>query len=592
MARTPEEIEQQFQLARESPTIHFQTCVMIEDAQKQLIKPKSNVFQRRLDQAYEVLLPIALALGLHIRILGLKIRQCGGSTKACHLIYHHSQRFATDSVILTDITSNSAAMLSKLKLFDRTERLPGWGHSIDAKNVKVDWPNGGACEITSAESKNPGISRTRQFGLFSEACKYPRGGEKDDKAIMASALPSLRGKGTVVIAESTPDGASGWFFEQWHGNKEQPGALTLDEFLAELEKGNMTPGNGWVKVFAAWWEFEENVIQLNDSEKAKIDRTLKPREREGREKYGWTHEQIAWRRATMRKECGGSEELYDEYYPEDDVTCFLSSGRPRFNMASLVRMEKQARGYDWQSGQIVLQDNGSVSWARDMDGHAPFLMLEPPMPGCRYIGWCDPSTGEDQQESNNPDRTSIGMLRVGYMQNGQAYPDKVVCRVRAPFNGETDLTAQYIEAMSRYYGDAMFVLEINMGLHVLEHLKNIGVPVYKRPVFDPHDRDGEQRYMFGWKLKDRDQRRTVIDCLAIAIRDGTIDLAEPHIIAEAKTFVWSKNGREEARAGCKDDDILGLAMAEYCKGSATLYSGPTRKTRRPVDAKQWKRWRG
>lgn len=591
MAMTEEEVEAKLKLARDSALIHFQTCVLIEDKQKNRVKPKANVFQRRMYEAYETLLPVAITLGLQIRILGLKIRQCGGSTCSCHIGYHHSKRFPTDSVVMANIRENSQAMLNRIKLFDASDRLPEWNGQLDPKTTKLDWRNSGATEITSADSPNAGISRTRQFALFSEVCKYPRGGVKDDKSIMAGALPSLSGKGTIAIAESTPEGASGWFYEQWHGNKEQSGALTLDEFLAELEKGNMNPGNGWVKVFAAWFEFEENVLAVNESEAAKIIANLSPREYAGREKYDWTVEQIAWRRATMKSECGGSEELFDEYYPEDDISCFLSSGRPRFNMPAIVRMERKSRGYDWQAGSIVLQDNGSVSWARDVDGNAPFLMLEPPTPGCRYIGWCDPSTGEDQQEGNDPDRTSIGMLRVGYMQGGTAFPDSPVCRVRAPFNGETDLTAQYIEAMSRYYGDALFVLEINMGLHVLEHLKEIGIPLYKRPVFDPHDRDGDQRYMFGWKLKDRDQRRTVVDCLAISIRDGTIDLAEPHIIAEAKTFVWSKNGREEARAGCHDDDILGLAMAEYCKGSATLYNGPTRRARKPVDARSWKKWR-
>lgn len=586
---TAEERAEALALARVSPLVHFESCVKIEDKQKRRVRPRANVFQRRLFQAYECLLPIALALGIQIRILGLKIRQCGGTTASCHLIYHHSQRFPTDSVVLANIRDNSQAMLAKIKLFSETDELKD-KKRLDPNQTKLSWANGSQAEITSADSPNAAISRTRQFGLFSEAAKYPREGVKDDKKIMAGALPSLSGDGTVAIAETTGDGASGWFYEQYHGNKDQPGALTLDQFLVELAKGNRSPGNGWVKVFAAWFEFEENVQSITEPEREMIDRTLTIREITGRQKYQWTAEQIAWRRATMKKECGGSEDLFDEYYPEDEMSCFLSSGRPRFSMSALVAMERRAFGYQWRQGHLTMQDGGNVTFAPDTSDYAPIRILEPPRAGCRYIVWCDPATGEDQQESDNPDRTSIGVLRCGYVQDTIAEPDKVVARVTPPFNGEADTTARHLEALSKYYGNAVVVLEINMGLHVMEHLKKVGVPIYKREVLDPHDRD-TKRFMFGWKLKDRDQRRTVIDSLAVAIRDGTIDLADHHLIGEAKTFIWSKSGREEARAGCKDDDVLGVAMAEYCKGAATLYTGPARKRQKPKDFAAWRKWR-
>lgn len=589
MKATPDRIAENLALCRVDPLTHFETCVKIEDKQKRRVKPKANVFQRRLFQAYLCLLPIALKLGIQIRILGLKIRQCGGTTASCHLIYHHSQRYPTESVVFANIKDNSQAMLAKIKLFSETDLLPD-KRPINPKRTTLEWSNTSQCEITSADAPNAGISRTRQFGLFSEAAKYPRGGVKDDKSIMAGALPSLSGDGTIAIAETTGEGASGWFYEQYHGTKDMPGALTLDQFLDELAAGNMCPGNGWVKVFAAWFEFEENVEPVNEAQRKFIDATLTPREFNGRQKYGWTHEQIQWRRATMKSECGGSEDLFDEYYPEDEISCFLTSGRPRFNMASLVAMERHANGYAWEKGNLTMQENGTVTFAEQIGGFAPIHILERPLPGCRYIVACDPATGEDQTESADPDRTSILVLRAGYSMGDVVKPTRVVARVRPPFNGEADEVGKYIEALSRYYGDATVVLEINMGLHVLEHLKTAGVPLYKREIIDQYDRDAE-RFAWGWKLKDRDQRRTVIDCLAIAIRDGSIDLADLHLIGEAKTFVWAKNGREEAREGTHDDDVLACAMGLYCIGSATLYKGQSRKRQTPKDFRDWKKWR-
>ena len=576
-------------LARVSPLIHFESCVKIEDKLKRPIRPQANVFQRRLFEAYETLLPIAQKMGLQIRILGLKIRQCGGTTASVQIIYHHLQRFEADAVVMANIAANSAEMLRKIKYASQTDTFP-WGNRLDPTREKLEWQNGSRAELTSAETNKVGISRTRQLGLFSEACKYPRGGVKDDKAIMASMLPSLSGEGTIGIAESTPEGADGWFYEQWHGNKDQDGAMWLDDFIDELAKGNRNPGNGWVKVFAGWHEFEENRIHVGPEQEAEIMARLTPREISGVEKYKWDVQQIAWRRAKLKSECGGSEALFDEYYPEDDVSCFLSSGRPRFDMPSLVAEEQRSRSINWEEGTIDLQDNGTVTWSANTSGWAPFKMCERPKVGLKYLVTCDPMTGEDQTESSNPDRHSICVLRAEYFDGNTHHRESVVARVKSPYFGEADQVGQYIEALSKYYGDCIVVLEINMGLHILEHLKARGVHVFQREVIDPYNRE-TPRKMYGFKTKDADTRRMLIDSLAIAIRDGTIYLNDQNIIDECKTFVVSKNGKPEARPGRKDDDVMAVAMGHYAIGAATTYVQQVRRRRKPADWKNWKGWR-
>jgi hypothetical protein len=576
-------------LARVSALMHFESCILIEDKLKRRIRPKANVFQRRLFEAYETLLPIAKVMGLQIRILGLKIRQCGGTTASVQIVYHHLQRHCADGVVMANVAGNSGEMLRKIKLSAETDSFP-WGNKLDPTAIKLEWQNGSRAEITSAETNKVGISRTRQVGLFSEACKYPRGGVRDDKSIMASMLPSLSGEGTIAIAESTPEGADGWFYEQWHGNKDQPRALTLDEFLTELKAGNPNPGNGWVKVFAGWWEFEENVTEVRPEQAKSIMDRLTPREMTGRDKYNWTVEQIAWRRAKMKSECGGSEALFDEYYPEDEVSCFLSSGRPRFNMGSLVSLEQKARSVLWEEGMLDLQPNDTVVWSGNTSGWAPFKVCEKPKVGMKYLVTCDPMTGEDQTESSAPDRHSIQVIRASYHDGINYHKPAVVARVKSPYFGEADQVGQYIEALSRYYGDCIVILEINMGLHILEHLKARGVNLYVREVPDPYDRDKPKK-MYGFRTKDADTRRMLIDSLAIAIRDEDIDLNDQNIIDECKTFVVSKNGKPEARPGCKDDDVMALAMGIYAIGAATTYAQAIRRRKKPADWRNWKGWK-
>ena len=573
-----------FHLPGASALVHFETCAKIEVESpqgKRLITPRANVFQRRLFEAYETLLAVGVP---EIRLLGLKMRQCGGTTAACHLMYHHAQRYESEMLVLADVRANATAMLRKMRTFSQHDRFP-WHNGLRPTKERMEWANGSVVEITSAEASNPGISRTRSAVLFSEACKYPRGGEKDDKGIMASVLPSVNRLG---IAESTPEGASGWFYEQWHGSREMPGALTLDAYLAALRRGERVPGNGWVKVFAAWWEFAENGRPVSEAERAKLLRTLTLRERRGQGAYGWSAEQIAWRRDTLARECGGSEDLFDEYYPEDEVGCFLASGRPRFDMTSVVAMERLTYSVTAEEGHVDEQEAG-VIFTPDRGGYAPIQMWERPLAGCRYLVWCDPATGAEQAEGRDPDAYSIGVLRDGYTMGGVLRKPKVVARVRPPCLEESDRISHYIVGLSRLYGDCMVVLEVNMGLHILERIKAAGLPLYKREVVDPYDKK-TRRYMYGWKLKDRDQRRALIDGLALAIRDEAIEIPCPHILKEARTFIVNKNGKEEARSGCHDDDITGLAMGLYCLGSATLYRGPVRRRRKPADWGEWKRW--
>lgn len=168
---------------------------------------------------------------------------------------------------------------------------------------------------------------------------------------MVAVVPSIPPR-PIVISEGTPYGASGWQYEQWQG------ALWLTEYVEQLRAGIARPGNGWVKVFAAWFEFRENRFDgrhgrptLSEAERLHIMRTLTHREMLGQERYHWEPEQIAWRRAT---ECGGSEEDFDQSYPEDDVMCWLSSGRSRFDMRRVVELETLARSAAPESGRLVL----------------------------------------------------------------------------------------------------------------------------------------------------------------------------------------------------------------------------------------------
>lgn len=574
---TDDEVEE---MAKLSPMIHFGAYLKIFDKDNVERVPEPNIFQQRMNAAIAKL----QELNVPVRILGTKIRQCGGTTFSAQVVYHTARNRKIDAVIIADVASNSKKILSRLSDYKKDDVYP-WDNKLEGQTAKVTVSNGSSVEVDSAQNWNAGISRTRQVVLFSETPKWPRSGAKNDQRIAAAVLPSVPNRpGTIVISEGTPYGASGWQYTQWKG------ALWLHEFVAEWKRGISRPGNGWVKVFAAWFEFRENVLNVSATERAQILARLSTREVNGRDLYKWTVEQIAWRRATILNECGGSEEDFDQYYPEDDQQCWLKSGRPRFNQKCLVEMEREAQAHAPETGYLTLQDDGElVTWSPSPEGEGDILIWEHPKEGCRYLVSCDPATGSDQTESNNPDRHSISVWRAPYVDNnGNAVRTKMVARVRSPFQGEGDIVASHIANLSDIYGGAIIVLEINMGLHILELLKMRGCNIYKREVFDENDRDNP-KVMYGFKLKDRDTKRATVDCLAIAIRQRTIEVLCTNWIREAKSFAHGKGGIEAAPSGEHDDDVMQSAMALYTIGAATLYKTPQRKRRKPKDWRSWDR---
>lgn len=578
-------------LAAISPAFHFAAFVQITDKQNRLIVPRPNILQLRMSQVYEQ----CQAWGIPCRMLVAKPRQVGCSTFAAHVVYHHEMRYRSNGLTVADVADNSKGLMKKVADYSQRDRFP-WSNRLKAFAQRLEFSNGSEHHIDSAENWKAGISKTRQVFHASEIGKWPKTGVKEDKRVMAAILPSIAKRpNTVVIAEGTPDGAVGFLYDQWWGKSDtgQRNSYTLEE-VAEMRRKGTCPGIVWIRVFAAWFEFAEHAHDgkdgrpsLTTTERSAIKRSLTDRERRGQRLYGWTIEQIAWRRAVLATECGGNEDVLDEYYPEDDDSMFQASGRPRFNIGALKTLDRMTRGQQPECGNLMLDpERRSANWIRDPDG-GDIQVWEHPTVGCRYLVACDPMTGIDQTQGSDPDRHSIQVLRAGYTtESGIIHNPRVVARVRPPFQAEGDEVAGRIIGLSRHYGNCLVVLEVNMGLHVLELLKFEGVPIHEREVFSA--RVGQKIRQLGFKLTNRDERRAVVEILATAIRTMTIDIPCPHIIEECKAFVTSVNGKDEARAGAHDDDVLCLAMGLEALSAATTYRESPRRRREPRDRKDWR----
>lgn len=148
--------------------------------------------------------------------------------------------------------------------------------------------------IATAGSKEAGRGGTYTDFHGSEVAFW-----KDAEKLVAGAM---QGGNPDVILESTPNGTQGFFYER----------------CMEALRGDGV----WKLHFYPWWWDEAYQIPLADGE------TLLYSEDEQRlvEKHHLTPAQIKWRRKKIDELHG----LFIQEYPEDPITCFLTSGNSYF----------------------------------------------------------------------------------------------------------------------------------------------------------------------------------------------------------------------------------------------------------------------
>jgi hypothetical protein len=576
--KTDEDLEA---LAYKSPAAHFGLFMEIKDKNGKWIRPEPNVLQLRISEVIETLREECP--GLRIRIVAVKPRRAGLSTFSLFCGYHESMRRPIEGITIADCKDNSEMLTEKLTEYSTHDSFP-WGvrQTQDATGEKA-WSNGSRWVVDTAENPDAGVGGTRHFGHFSEVAKFPQTRVKNDVKTMTAALPSLDGDETIAIAESTPEMASGWFH-----NTFTVSGMWLEDFMKKWHNEGYRPGEQWIKVFAAWWEFADYRRQqpVGAIERQEIDETLTKVETEERARYKLTYEQLAWRRDTIRDVCNGDAKIFAFYYPSDPVSCWVAGGAPRFDMQRLAEWEVRAKQVPPESGYLVKQDRGNVIFSAQHDGTGDILIFERPLPGCKYCVVIDPAESTSQTIGADTDPHSLTVWRAAYHDThlDRWMKSKLVARLRPPFRGEEDDLAPHAIRLCIFYGRAIIAPETNKGFHTLRILQEAGLPIYKRRPLS--HRTGKIEEQYGFKT-DEMNREAIIAGLATAISYDQLEILCPHMVGEMKTFIRGPK-RAEAAPNKHDDDVMGAAIAWEVLPSATEYTRHEAQHQDPVDDQGWK----
>ena len=161
---------------------------------------------------------------------------------------------------------------------------------------------------------------------------------KDAEKIIAGAM---QGGNPDVILESTPNGAQGYFY---------------DRCMEALR------GDGiWKLHFYPWWWDDTYQIELKPGETIEFT----DEERRLSEKHKLTQEQIKWRRNKQTE----LRALFIQEYPEDPITCFITSGNSYFGDIEGVYTASENTPY--QSGHRYA---AGLDWGQENDYTAMIVL--------------------------------------------------------------------------------------------------------------------------------------------------------------------------------------------------------------------------
>jgi hypothetical protein len=387
---------------------------------------------------------------------------------------------------------------------------------------------------------------------------------------------------TIIILESTTNGAEGDFYERWNSG------ISFEDF----KRGR----NGYVKVFYPWHAFSELRIDPASEGIGGVE-DYTDQEKELADRWGLDMSQVAWMRWSIRDECEGDFDKFCEDYPFDAESAFRKSGRGRFGEAGLKYQERVASACRPVYGVMeVSERSGRVSFRPCEMNEARVVMFEDHRPGCSYLEVCDPATGDSQTSGVDPDSNAYGVFRAGYLDHQGQWHEPAVAMCCIYYQDgvrfgnwlDTDIVEEQRYRMICYYGNCVSVTETNKDRGMIEMQKTRGdVDIYRREMFNKREQVEVSAY--GWETNVK-TREYAVSILAKALRDagrgevgGGFEARCVWIVDQLKSFVTKASGRSEAARGKHDDFVLMCAIGLTLIDRATPYFEAERERWIPRD---------
>ena len=505
---------------------YIESCLKIRTKSGAVVPFHLNAAQRKLYAAAKR----QQDAGRPVRLIILKARQLGFSTLTEALLFHAcATRENTHALVVAhreDATANLFRM-SKLFYDELPEPMKPMLRTSNAQELVFENPS------RSARSRSPGLrsrlkcataggrgigrSDTLRCVHLSEYAFWPENGESKAETLagILQAVPSL--PGTMVVIESTANG-----FEDF---KSRWDAAVAGE-------------NDFEAVFFAWFENPDYAMPVEPGI------VWSAEEREIRERYGLSWEQMRWRRWCIANNCGGRRDMFRQEYPSSPEEAFLHSGSGVFDNALVTKRLAEAPE-PIRRGRFVQTADGGSEWRGDEAGEIQIFCE--PQPGHPYVLGGD-TAGEGSD------------YFTAYVLDNSTGEQTAALRQRF---SEPEYVHQ-VYALGRYYNDALAAIETNFSTYPVMKLAELGYPnQYLREREDTYTR--RLRESFGFRT-DRHTRPRAIANLVEIFAAHPDWIADRALLREMLTFCYNEDHRPEALAGAHDDLVMSAAIAYAARG--------------------------
>jgi hypothetical protein len=344
----------------------------------------------------------------------------------------------------------------------------------------------------------------------------------------------------------------------WQGNKEEtltglfqavpntPNSMIIIESTANgfeyfktLWDRAVEGKSDYLPLFVGWHELKEYQMPYTNFELTEEEKQLK-------ETYSLTNEQLTWRRWCIDNNCGGDINVFKQEYPINPHEAFISTGTCIFDKEKLIqrleRLEKPIK-----TGFFIYTYNGlkisDIKWVNDPNGY--IKIYETPNIYKYAIGGDTAGEGSDNftgQVVRADTGTQVATLK---------------------HKMDEDLYAKQMYCLGAYYKWALIAPEVNFSTYPTKELERLGYPnLYVREREDTYTNTLQKS--FGFKTTTI-TRPLIISELVKIVREQPELINDEDTIKEMLTFVRNEKGKAEAQNGFHDDLIIGLAIAHYVR---------------------------
>ena len=487
---------------KREPRAFIEEALMIypKDADKGLIHLTVNKAQEVVVDEY---IKQMKEIG-YVRMIISKYRQAGFSTISSALIFHRTLFFKNTRAVIISLdkpTTESIFSMSKTFWENLPENVrPELG--VSNKREMVFKENDSKFRLFTAGADIPGRGTTNNALLCDETAFF----QNADK-VMAGLFQSVAlTKGSIIIINSTSNGAQGVYYDLW--NK------------AEKGEGNFTP------LFVPWY--------LQDEYKLKCPDNIELTPDEGRLKERWAldNEQIFWRRIKVAET---STAMFKQEYPFTAEESFLQSGSSVFSKETLDK-------YITIAPESIREYNDDYS-AFDESNEGSLSIWQAPQKNSKYLIGADVALGVK------------GDYSVATVMNSER---EVVAIYRSNITDPVRF-GKILFYLGRWYNNGLICPEANsIGIATVQQLFGMNYPNLYQQRKTANTASDSINHL-GFKTTTA-TRAPIISNLRRMIEDEDIAIPSSLIIEELRNFIITPSGKAEASVGHHDDMVMSLAI--------------------------------